>query len=192
MPDTNALPTCPVTLAPVILDNALPFPLTFVNTPFVAPILPTLALPLALNVPATLAPVPVTVKILALPATLIVTFAFGAISTLLLPSLIPVTARSPATNVPVTDKLPNVVSPVALNVPPIITPLPVAVKILALPETPIVTLLLLETTTLLVPSCNKVTAIFPAFNTPVTDMFNAVRVPVPMLNVKLASPVIAP
>jgi len=34
-----------------------------VNTPFVAPILPTLALPVTFNVPATLAPVPVTTRV---------------------------------------------------------------------------------------------------------------------------------
>ena len=39
--------------------SADPLPLTLVKTPLVAPILPTLALPLTLNVPATFTPVPV-------------------------------------------------------------------------------------------------------------------------------------
>ena len=45
-----ALGTEPVTLAPVIDVSAEPLPLTLVKTPFVAPILPTLALPTTLNV----------------------------------------------------------------------------------------------------------------------------------------------
>ena len=49
-----ALATVPVTLAPVIDDNVEPLPLTLVNAPSVAPILPTFALPLTdkiVNVP---------------------------------------------------------------------------------------------------------------------------------------------
>ena len=41
-----------MTLAPVIEVSNEPLPDTFVNTPFVATILPTLALPVALNVVA--------------------------------------------------------------------------------------------------------------------------------------------
>ena len=73
-----AFATVPVTLAPVIDDNDEPFPLTLVNTPTVAPILPTLALPLTdklVNVPtlvmlgcAAVVTVPAVVATVALPA----------------------------------------------------------------------------------------------------------------------------
>ena len=43
--------TCPVTLPPVIDVSADPLPLTLVNTPFVAPMFPTLALPDTLRLP---------------------------------------------------------------------------------------------------------------------------------------------
>ena len=65
-----AAETVPVTLAPVIDEREEPLPLTLVNTPCVAPMLPTLALPVPVfNVPATLTPVPVTTTTLELPAT---------------------------------------------------------------------------------------------------------------------------
>jgi hypothetical protein len=57
--------------------NELPLPDTLVNTPFVAPMLPTLALPVAFSVPATLTPVPVITAIFALPALLILTLPFA-------------------------------------------------------------------------------------------------------------------
>ena len=44
----------------------------------VALMFPTTALPVALNVPVTLAPVPVTIKIFALPATEVLIFPFNA------------------------------------------------------------------------------------------------------------------
>ena len=89
VPATRALPTCPdtlapatafavvanatapVTFAPVIELSAEPLPDTLVNTPFVAPILPTFALPVTLNAPAVvkLPPdtLPVAVKLLNVP-----------------------------------------------------------------------------------------------------------------------------
>ena len=73
-----AFATVPVTFAPVIADRAEPLPLTLVNTPLVAPILPTLALPVAFSVPVMLAPVPVTVTMFALPAAEIFTLPLAA------------------------------------------------------------------------------------------------------------------
>jgi hypothetical protein len=49
VPAVVAALTVPVTLAPVIELRDEPLPLTLVNTPFVAPILPTLALPVTAN-----------------------------------------------------------------------------------------------------------------------------------------------
>ena len=53
-----AFATVPVTLAPVIAVKLAPLPETLVNTPFVAPILPTLAFP------ETLSPVNVPVDVM--------------------------------------------------------------------------------------------------------------------------------
>ena len=79
----------PVTFAPLMLVRAAPLPLTLVNTPFVAPMLPTFALPLAFNVPVILAPVAVTTNTLAVPPTLVLTLPpeLGML-TLLLPFVI--------------------------------------------------------------------------------------------------------
>ena len=64
--------------------------------------LPTVALPVTFNVPATLTPVPVTISILALPATLVVTFPFADTNTL----LFPLTIVLPALTVIPVNKLP--------------------------------------------------------------------------------------
>ena len=75
-------------------------------------------LPVAFNVPLTLAPVPVTTKMFALPATLVVTLPLTpTISTLLVPFAIEETPMSPAWSVPVTVKLLKVVLPVMLALP---------------------------------------------------------------------------
>ena len=72
--------TVPVTLAPGIEVKLAPEP---TNSP--APILPTFALPLALNVPAMFAPLAVTTNTLALPADEIVTLPSCNTTTLLVP-----------------------------------------------------------------------------------------------------------
>ena len=63
---------------PVRLVSPEPLPLTAVNTALFAPIFPTLALPVAFNVPVMFAPVPVTTTIFALPAAEILTFPLAA------------------------------------------------------------------------------------------------------------------
>jgi hypothetical protein len=65
-------------------------------------IFPTVALPVTFNVPATLTPVPVTIKMFALPATLVVTLPFAVTTTLLLPF----TIELPALTVMPVNKLP--------------------------------------------------------------------------------------
>ena len=67
--------------------------------------LPTLALPLALNVPVTFAPVVVITNTFATPPTLVVTLPLApTISTLLVPFAIEETLISPAFKLPVTDR----------------------------------------------------------------------------------------
>ena len=120
VPATNALPTCPdtlppatayavfailalgtypVTLAPVILDNALPLPVNvfadILLAPEIFPLLPLVVilfaviLPVAFNVPDTLTPVPVTTNTFAFPTALMFTLPLLlGILTLLLPLLI--------------------------------------------------------------------------------------------------------
>ena len=96
VPAVVARGTVPVTLAPAKEVKLAPDPtnkladITF--APVIFPpepdvtILPTVKLPVAFNVPATLTPVPVTINILALPATEVVTFPPEvAIDTLLFP-----------------------------------------------------------------------------------------------------------
>ena len=83
-----ALATVPVTLPPVILVNDEPFPLIVVNTPLLAPIFPTFALPDALIVPVKFEPVDVNMTVLATPAMLIVAFAFAYVVTDVLPFII--------------------------------------------------------------------------------------------------------
>ena len=64
--------------------------------------LPTVVLPVAFNVPATFTPVPVTINMFALPATLVVTFPFATTDTL----LFPFTIELPALTVIPVNKLP--------------------------------------------------------------------------------------
>jgi hypothetical protein len=69
--------------------NAEPFPLTLVKMPVVAPILPTLALPVTFKEPVMLALVELIVRTLAVPATPTVTLPFDVdTETLLVPLLI--------------------------------------------------------------------------------------------------------
>ena len=173
--------------------------------------LPTLLLPLTLNVPLTLAPVPETTNIFALPPTLVVTLPLTPmISTLLVPFAILPTVISPAFNVPVTERFPKVVLPPALNVPavvkfpPVIVPLALNVpdkfaldeltmNTFGTPATLVVTLPLIPIiSTLLVPFAIEETVISPASNVPVTVRFLAVSVPLDAIYVRLASPSIAP
>ena len=75
--------------------------------------LPAVILPVPVfNVPAILAPVLVTVKTFAVPATLIVTLAFGATATLLFPSAILVTVMALAEREPVIVTFARIVLPV--------------------------------------------------------------------------------
>ena len=89
-----------------------PLPDTLVNTALVAPILPTLALPVTFNVPLIFAPVPVTVIIFALPDIDIVILPLPITFTLLLPLDKVFTAILAAVSVPLTVKLPILALPV--------------------------------------------------------------------------------
>ena len=94
--------------------------------------LPTVVLPVAFSVPATLTPVPVTTKILALPATLVVILPFAVTNTL----LFPFTIVLPALTVMPVNKLPLPVKKLAVTkLPKFALPaviLPLAVNVLAL------------------------------------------------------------
>jgi len=80
-----------IKLPPVILPDAIKVLAEITLTLDTLPpdpdvtILPTVALPVTFSVPATLTPVPVTIKIFALPATLVVTLPFADTNTLLFP-----------------------------------------------------------------------------------------------------------
>ena len=117
LPDTETDVNVPtdVTLG---CDAVVNEPATVVNTPLVAPILPRLALPDALNVPETLAPVVVTTTTFAVPPTVIAIFPLALIAMLELPL-----ACGPT-------KFPPVILPVAV-IKPAVPKLPT----LAFPDT---------------------------------------------------------
>ena len=100
-PDVTTLPAVILPLAVNVLAeitltlDMLP-PLPLLNR------LPTVVLPVVFNVPATLTPVPVTINMFALPATLVVTLPFATIDTL----LFPFTIELPALTVIPVNKLP--------------------------------------------------------------------------------------
>ena len=73
------LPLATNVLAEMTLTLLILPPLPLLNR------LPTVVLPVAFRVPATLTPVPVTTKIFALPATLVLTLPLAVTSTLLFP-----------------------------------------------------------------------------------------------------------
>ena len=93
--------------------------------------LPTVVLPVAFSVPATFIPVPVTINIFALPATLVVTLPFAVTTTL----LFPFTIVFPALTVIPVNKLPLPLKKFAVTrLPKFALPaviLPEAVKVLA-------------------------------------------------------------
>ena len=95
--------------------------------------LPTVTLPVAFSVPATLTPVPVTTKMLALPATLVDTLPFAETSTLLLPF----TIELPALAVIPVNKLPLPVKKLAVTkLPKLALPdvmLPVTATLVSVP-----------------------------------------------------------
>ena len=115
----------------------MPVAVIAVTFALVAPILPTLASPVAFSVPVMLAPVPVTTNMFALPTALILTLPFAAgiltfelpfatgpikLPTLTLP--VAVIAVILALVAPI---LPTLALPVALRVPATLTPVEVAI-----------------------------------------------------------------
>ena len=106
VPAVVALATVPVTLAPFNAVKLAPDPTNKLAETTFAPVIfppepdvtifPTVKLPVAFNVPATLTPVPVTIHILALPTALILTLPFAlGILTLLLPLTMAVALPTP-------------------------------------------------------------------------------------------------
>ena len=102
----NALPTLPVTFAPVIDVNKLPLPLKkLAVTKLPKSAFSAVKFPVELNVPVTLTPVPVTITTLPVPPTPIVMLPLAvAMSTLLVPFAVLV-AVPPEAIIPV-NKLP--------------------------------------------------------------------------------------
>jgi hypothetical protein len=96
-------------------------------------ILPTVAFPVTFNVPATFTPVPVTIKMFALPDTLVVTLPFAVTVTLLLPFTIVL----PALTVMPVNRLPLPVKKLAVTkLPKLALPdeiLPVTSKLVSVP-----------------------------------------------------------
>ena len=84
LPVTESDPRVP-RLVILVCAAVVSVPDMLVNAPFVAPMLPTLALPVALSVPVILAPVAVTVITLAVPAADIVTLPLRNVRTLAVP-----------------------------------------------------------------------------------------------------------
>ena len=86
--------------------------------------LATVVFPLTFSVPATLTPVPVTINIFALPATLVVTLPFAATSTLLFPFTIvlPALAVIPVNRLPLPLKKLAVTKLPRLALPDVILP----------------------------------------------------------------------
>ena len=157
--------------------------------------MPAVELPEVVRYPVIFAPVPVTTKIFALPATDIAILPFAATNKLLLPSAtVERFAILDALNVPVTVKLatlavvklailatilPTFALPVAFSVPLILAPVAVNTATFEVPLTEIVTLLPgVEIDTLLLPSLIAVTLIPLALNVPVTVMLLTVVLPV--------------
>ena len=132
LPLAAGMPTfeLPFATGPIKLPTlTLPVAVIAVILALVAPILPTLALPVTFNVPATLTPVEVaTILAVALPATKTETLAFAVI----------VTFELPLASVP--TKLAATRLPVKLPVPATLTPVPVTTTMFAFPIALIVTL----------------------------------------------------
>ena len=129
VPATRALPTCPVTLPPVIELKPEPLPLTFpastlpvTLTELSVPTLVMLGCAAVLSVPATVVNVPL-VPLRLPPVILPVALTVPAVATLP-PVMVPV-----ALTVPAVSTLPPVMVPVALTVPAVAKLPPVTVPV---------------------------------------------------------------